>query len=86
MVMAIEALPEDAVAWTKPDDVRIDLETPKGVFGEERTAFHALMGDGSVTFLTDALEFNTPLPHRTRRRSHRSFRLLNATAASRTLL
>lgn len=48
-VMAVEANPDQAVIWTKPDDLSYDPQQPLNGLGSVRPeGFHVLMGDGSV--------------------------------------
>lgn len=48
-MMFIEAAPEEAVIWTKPDDWELDPENPrKGLFGMQRGFVLAAFGDASV--------------------------------------
>ncbi len=47
-IMVFESNAENAVQWTKPDDVEIDLDDPLAVMGDHGQAFNVLFGDGSV--------------------------------------
>ncbi len=51
-LFVIEANPENAVIWTKPEDLTFDPENPKAGLGEIRPqGFQALFVDGSVRFI-----------------------------------
>ncbi len=53
-IMILEAKPDAAVIWTKPDDVEIDFKNPlKSLAGSGLHGFHALLGDGTVRFIND---------------------------------
>lgn len=55
-IMVVEADDEQAVIWTKPDDLKIDAKNPsKGLLGHYMTGVHALLADGSVTFLPKSM-------------------------------
>jgi Protein of unknown function (DUF1559) len=48
-IMAVEADNDQAVPWTKPDDLKVDAKNPlKGLGHLHPAVFHVLMGDGSV--------------------------------------
>ena len=55
-IMVIEAGPERAVPWTKPDDLTIDKDDPVGSVGAEKNTFQVLFGDGSVHSLSIGIE------------------------------
>jgi prepilin-type processing-associated H-X9-DG protein len=56
-ILAVEALPEQAVVWTKPDDLKIDPKGPiKGLLDDRSTGFNALFADGSVHFLSAKID------------------------------
>jgi hypothetical protein len=51
-IFVMEANPENAVIWTKPEDLPFDPENPKAGLGEIRPlGFQALFVDGSVRFI-----------------------------------
>ena len=53
-IMILEATPDAAVIWTKPDDLVIDFKNPlKSLSGSGLHGFHALLGDGTVRFIND---------------------------------
>ena len=47
-IMVFESNADNAVEWTKPADVEIDLDNPLAVMADYGQAFNALYGDGSV--------------------------------------
>jgi hypothetical protein len=48
-IMLVEAAEANAVIWTKPDDLEIDVKAPKkGLFDPDTTSFLAGFADGSV--------------------------------------
>jgi hypothetical protein len=56
-IMILEANPKNAVVWTKPDDLPIDLADPlKGLKGQKSKGFNAAFGDGSVRFISDSID------------------------------
>lgn len=56
-VIVVEALPEKAVIWTKPDDLEIDDKAPlTGLAGSPREAFLAAFADGSVRTFPDSID------------------------------
>jgi prepilin-type processing-associated H-X9-DG protein len=51
-IMVVEADPERAVVWTKPDDLEIDRDHPAaGLGGLRPGGFNTLFADGSVRFI-----------------------------------
>ena len=59
-IMAVETRPDAAVAWTKPEDVSINLDNPKSkLFDAQRLGINALMGDGAVLFLSKDIDAST---------------------------
>lgn len=50
-VMLVEASPENAVEWTRPQDLTIDSANPLAGMGISPLVVQALMGDGSVRTL-----------------------------------
>jgi hypothetical protein len=51
-VLIVDAAPEEAVVWTKPDDWQADLKEPlTGLKGNNRETFTAAYADGSVRLL-----------------------------------
>jgi hypothetical protein len=56
-ILVIESTAESAVTWSKPDDVKIDLEDPLAKFtGSPRKGFRVGMADGAVKMLTDDID------------------------------
>ncbi|HEV3118641.1 MAG TPA: DUF1559 domain-containing protein, partial [Gemmataceae bacterium] len=59
-IMVLEALPGQAVIWTKPDDLQIDPREPaKGLLDERSTGFNAAFADGSVHFIPATIDAKT---------------------------
>ena len=54
-IALIEAGPERAVPWTKPDDLMIDADDPVGSVAAEQEIFQALFCDGSVQSISTAI-------------------------------
>lgn len=58
-VMVVEASDERAVVWTKPDDFEPPEDNPmKGLVGLHPGGFQALLGDGSVRFISAQIDKN----------------------------
>lgn len=56
-IMLVEAAPERAVVWTKPDDLPLDDKDPlKGLLGKGAESFQALFADGSVRVISKNIE------------------------------
>lgn len=56
-IMVVEANPDKAVIWTKPEDLKVDLKDPKKGLGKARRGgFQAAMADGSVRFISAAVD------------------------------
>lgn len=56
-ILAVETLPDTATAWTKPEDVSIDIDKPKSkLFDGKRAGFNALLADGSALYLGDDID------------------------------
>ncbi|KLU01527.1 hypothetical protein RISK_006683 [Rhodopirellula islandica] len=56
-VLVLETNAEQAVVWTKPEDIAIDLDDPlKGLGQAWQGGFHVGMGDGAVKFITDQID------------------------------
>ncbi len=56
-LMAVEADVSEAVPWTAPVDVEIDWDDPVGQMGHNRPGgFYVLLGDGSVRFMSHAVD------------------------------
>jgi len=54
VIMVVEANPDQAVIWSKPDDLVVDPEKPlAGLGGVRPSGFMALFCDGSVHFLSN---------------------------------
>jgi prepilin-type processing-associated H-X9-DG protein len=47
-ILAVEAAPQSAVIWTKPDDLVIDEKDPLKNLRHQKNFFNALFADGSV--------------------------------------
>ena len=59
-LLAVEAHPDAAVIWTKPDDLVIDFKNPlKSLKGNQNKAFIALFADGSVRTITETINADT---------------------------
>ncbi|GDY10355.1 hypothetical protein LBMAG52_38430 [Planctomycetia bacterium] len=59
-IVAVEAHADAAVIWTKPDDLVLDFKNLlKGLKSARVDGFHALFADGSVRFISDAIDVNT---------------------------
>lgn len=59
-IMFVEAAPEKAVIWTKPDDITVDTKNPmKGLVAKGAKGFEAGFADGSVRFLSKAIKPDT---------------------------
>lgn len=54
-IAVIEAGPERAVPWTKPDGLRIDADDPVGSVAAENETFQVLFCDGSVQAISTAI-------------------------------
>lgn len=55
-IMVVEANPDQAVIWTKPDDLHIDADKPMAGLGSLRPGgFNALLCDGSVRFVSSMI-------------------------------
>ena len=56
-IMLVEAAPENAVVWTKPDDLPVDTKNPfKGLIGKDGKGFLATFADGSVRFISKSMK------------------------------
>jgi uncharacterized protein DUF1559 len=59
-ILVLEAAPETAVIWTKPDDLTVDFTNPlKGLNNSRQIGFHMLMSDGTVRFGWEAMNLDT---------------------------
>lgn len=59
-ILAVEAHRDAAVIWTKPDDLILDFKDPiKNLKSARVGGFHALMSDGAVRFISDAINPET---------------------------
>lgn len=55
-IVAVEAAADAAVTWTQPDDLAVDLNDPHVKLQDARDGgFLALFADGTVPFVTDAI-------------------------------
>lgn len=53
-IMAVETHADQAVIWTKPDDLEVNFDKPTtGLAGARTGGFHVLLADGSVLFISD---------------------------------
>lgn len=58
-LLFVEVAPKQAVIWTKPDDLVVDLKNPlKGLVGENAKGFHAGLCDGSVRFISKSIKLD----------------------------
>ncbi|MEP0430698.1 DUF1559 domain-containing protein [Rhodopirellula bahusiensis] len=56
-VFILETNADQAVLWTKPEDLNIDLDNPlKGLGSAWQGGFHVGMGDGAVKFITEEID------------------------------
>ena len=56
-LMAVEADPDQAVIWTKPDDIAYDPDNPLFGLGSVRLGgFNALFADGAVRFISNTID------------------------------
>jgi hypothetical protein len=56
-ILVVEALPESAVIWTKPDDLVIEEKAPlAGLASEASPTFNTLFGDGSVRAISRTID------------------------------
>ena len=56
-IMVVEAHASEAVEWTKPADVEVDVENPIDQMGHIHPGgFHVLFADGAVRFLTHSID------------------------------
>src|SRR5262249_27537832 len=61
-IMIVEAAPEKAVVWTKPDDWEVDLKKPKeGLFGARKSFALAARGDASDIRISEKVSGETLL-------------------------
>ncbi|MFQ5733265.1 MAG: DUF1559 domain-containing protein, partial [Planctomycetaceae bacterium] len=55
-IMIVEAAPESAVVWTKPDDVVINAKDPlQGLLAKDAQGFQASFADGSVRLIAKSI-------------------------------
>jgi hypothetical protein len=56
-IMIVETNDDNAVEWTKPADLKVDMKDPlKGLVGHYPTGFQVAMGDGSVRFISQLIK------------------------------
>ncbi|HEV3444106.1 MAG TPA: H-X9-DG-CTERM domain-containing protein, partial [Gemmataceae bacterium] len=56
----VEAAPDRAVIWTKPDDLKIDAKEPTaGLLDEHAAGFNVVFADASVRFLSAKIDPKT---------------------------
>lgn len=59
-IMIVEVGDDQAVIWTKPEDLPVDLENPaRGLGGLFKEGFQFAMSDGSVQFISHSIDPNT---------------------------
>ena len=59
-IFLVEATPDHAVIWTRPDDLKIDAKQPTaGLLDERATGFNAVFADGSVHYLSAKIDAKT---------------------------
>jgi hypothetical protein len=59
-IMVMEVGRENAVIWSKPDDIAIDLDDPLAGLGNAHLGgFHVLMSDGAVRFIANSIDVET---------------------------
>ena len=59
-ILLVEATPDHAVIWTRPDDLKIDAKEPTaGLLDERGTGFNAVFADGSVRYLSVKIDPKT---------------------------
>jgi hypothetical protein len=59
-IMIVEANADQAVIWTKPDDLPINLDKPLAGLGEvQKNGFIAAFCDGSVRFISNKIDPKT---------------------------
>ncbi len=59
-IMVVESHPDQAVTWTKPDDLDVNFDKPTaGLAGARQGGFQVLMADGSVRFISDQVSVQT---------------------------
>lgn len=59
-IMLVESADEQAVVWTKPDDLEVDFDKPlKGLGIRPPGAFLAVFADGSIKFLRETIDPKT---------------------------
>lgn len=56
-ILCMEARPDRAVIWTRPDDLEVNLQQPlEGLAGARPGGFQAVLGDGVVKFISDNID------------------------------
>lgn len=56
-IMVVECNRDEAVPWTKPEDITVDLNSPMAQMGNTHVnGFHVLMSDGAVKFITKNID------------------------------
>ncbi|MCA9058404.1 MAG: DUF1559 domain-containing protein [Planctomycetaceae bacterium] len=59
-VMIVQASPDHAVVWTKPEDLLVDPDQPlAGLVATDAPGFHCNFGDGSAHFLPNTITAKT---------------------------
>jgi hypothetical protein len=56
-IMVVESVGQDAVQWTKPTDIQLDIEQPVDALEDgTRQGFHVLLADGAVVYLVNTID------------------------------
>ncbi len=55
-ILIVEADDKFAVPWTKPEDLKYDPKNPKAAFQNQKRGFNAAFADGSVRFISQAID------------------------------
>ena len=59
-ILLVEAKESNAVVWTKPEDLEVDMKEPlKALKSAVAGGFHILLADGSVRFVSDMIDVET---------------------------
>ena len=56
-IMVVESVGQDAVQWTKPNDIQLEIDQPVDALDDgTRQGFHVLLADGAVIYLVNTIE------------------------------